>query len=263
VTDTVETTDSIVTRVEDGVGWLILSNPTRANAISRRMALDLSGCWRRLDEDPDVAVIAVTGAGDRHFCAGADLRALETPGGVVEANETPGLTSRANSVEKPVIAVVNGAALGLGLSFIADADIVIASENAMLSDPHTAIGRIVSYAGLSLSTRLPAVEATALALGVAKMSAERAYHLGLVHALLPTPEDARAHVATIAEPLRTASPTAVIESVKLLRSMTRQPEDEVLLARAREVIDEFRDHPDGIEGPKARREGRQPVWQAR
>jgi E-phenylitaconyl-CoA hydratase len=255
-------TPLIVTTVANGIGWVTITNPSRANALTPEMARQLGAAWRSLEEDPEAKVLAITGAGSRHFCAGADLEALKTPGGLVEGGEHAGLTSMACGVTKPVVAVVNGAAVGLGLSFVADADLVVASENATFSDPHVSIGRIVSYAALRLATKLPPVAAIAVGLGCGKLSGRRAHELGLVDVLVADAEALPDAVQAYVQPLIDGSPTALRESLDLLRQMTLPAHAEAVLERARLRVDSMRDHPDATEGPRARLERRQPQWAA-
>ena len=247
-------------RVEDGIGWLTISNPRRANALTPAMAARLAGAWRELDEDLAAKVLVITGAGSRHFCAGADLEALKSPGGLIAAGENAGLTSMACGVRKPVVAVVNGPAVGLGLSFVADADLVIASANATFSDPHVSIGRIVSYAALRMATKLPPASAIGVGLGTTRLTGQRAYELGLVDVLVDTPAELPDAVRRYARPLIEGSPTALRESLALLRAMTLPPHADGVLTAARARVEEMKDHPDATEGPRAKLEQRTPQW---
>lgn len=253
-------TPEIAVRIEDGIGWLTISNVKRANALTPAMASSLAPLWERLDADPAVKVLAITGAGLRHFCAGADLEALKTPGGLIAGGENARLTSLACKVSKPVIAVVNGPAIGLGLSFVADADLVIASANATFADPHVSIGRIVSYAALRLSTKLPTATALGIGIGVTKLTGQRAQELGLVDVLVDSPELLAEATTKYVKPLIAASPTALRESLALMRAMTLPAQAETVLAGARARVDSMSGHPDATEGPRALLERRAPQW---
>jgi acyl-CoA synthetase (NDP forming)/enoyl-CoA hydratase/carnithine racemase len=250
----------ITVRVEDGIGWLTISNPRAANALTPAMAARLADAWRELDENSEAKVLAVTGAGSRHFCAGADLKALKTPGGLIADGENAGLTSKACGVRKAVVAVVNGPAVGLGLSFIADADLVVASANATFSDPHVGIGRIVSYAALRMATKLPPAAALGVGLGTTRLTGQRAHELGLVDVLVDTPAELPEAVRNYVRPLIEGSPTALRESLSLLRAMTLPEHADRVLATAHARVDEMKDHPDATEGPRARLERRPPRW---
>jgi enoyl-CoA hydratase/carnithine racemase len=259
-TVTAEAEPELLIRVEDGIGWLTISNPRRANALTPAMAARFAAAWRELDEDPKATVLAITGAGLRHFCAGADLKALKSPGGLIADGENAGLTSKACGVRKPVVAVVNGPAVGLGLSFIADADLVVASANAAFSDPHVGIGRIVSYAALRMATKLPPATALGIGLGATRLTGRRAYELGLVNVLVETPAELPEAVRGYVRPLIEGSPTALRESLALMRAMTLPAHADGVLAAARTRVEEMKDHPDATEGPRARLEQRPPRW---
>jgi enoyl-CoA hydratase/carnithine racemase len=163
-------------------------------------------------------------------------------------------------VSKPVVAVVNGAAVGLGLSFIADADLVIASANASFSDPHVSIGRIVSYAALRMATKLPPAAAIGVGLGTTRLTGTRAHELGLVDVLVQTPAELADAVQRYVRPLIEGSPTALRESLALLRAMTLPAHADGVLAAAHTRVEEMADHPDATEGPRARLEQRNPQW---
>ncbi|MFZ4109589.1 MAG: enoyl-CoA hydratase/isomerase family protein, partial [Polymorphobacter sp.] len=138
--------ESLRIDIEDGVATLVLNRVDRHNAINKVMNRELPDAWARLEADVAVRAIIVTGAGDRAFCTGADLADPPTPTDPAFASSLSSIawTGRQNGGTKPVIAAVNGMAVGGGLHFIADADIVIAAEHARLIDTHVAVGLVAA-----------------------------------------------------------------------------------------------------------------------
>jgi enoyl-CoA hydratase len=168
-----------VERRDNGVSILTLDRPRSANAISAQLSRDLFDCLQLLRHDPKVRVLVVTGAG-RHFCAGADLRDPE--------REIPGwlnLGRRAvdalAAMEIPVIAAINGTAVGGGLELALACDIRIAGAGVRLGLPEIKIGALPGAGGLS---RLQAVIGTSAAMTLVMtgrvISADEGERLGLV-----------------------------------------------------------------------------------
>jgi enoyl-CoA hydratase/carnithine racemase len=117
---------------------LTLNRPERLNALDRTLQRSLEAQYRRAEQDPEIRVVIITGAG-RAFCSGADVGHLQDQAGksIEEQLEPPPkFTMRMAKVFKPTICAVNGICAGAGLHFVADSDIVIASENASFVDTH-------------------------------------------------------------------------------------------------------------------------------
>ena len=137
---------AILCEVRDGIGTITLHRPEQLNAMSRRMSLELIDALDRLDEDPAVRVVVVTGSG-RAFCAGADLSAgsgaFAPTGGTDAPRRDWGgvLVLRLFEMDKPVLAAINGPAVGIGASMTLPMD-------ARLSTPDARIGFVFSRRGL-------------------------------------------------------------------------------------------------------------------
>ena len=189
----------VVERV-GAVGWLILDRPDAANAINSGLRDELPRAWAELDDDDDVRVIVTTGSG-RSFCAGADVKEIaDDPRGmaihedVIRTRLT--LTAIHNDIMKPVICAVNGICAGGGLHFVADADIVVASSNAVFLDPHVSVGQVSVYETVGLLARMPLGSVARMAFtGVhERMDAREAHRLGLVSEVVDPPEELRPKV---------------------------------------------------------------------
>src|SRR6187549_374164 len=122
--------------VSDHVATITINRPERLNATDDLARTELGMAWARVRDDCDIRVAIITGAGDRAFCAGQDIRAT-AEGGI--RNKVPGSRLHHN-VWKPVICALNGMAVGGALHQVADADLIIAAEHAELVDTHLQVG---------------------------------------------------------------------------------------------------------------------------
>lgn len=173
--------------VRDGVALVTLNRPDRMNAIGGGMKDDLRRAFFELArEDEAVRVVMLTGAGDRAFCAGADIKEragqrLSLPEYHLRQKATHDLFRDLESFEKPVIAAINGVALGGGLELALCADIRIASDNARLGLPEARIGALPAAGG---TQRLPRLVGTGwakqLMLTCDHIDAATALRIGLV-----------------------------------------------------------------------------------
>ncbi len=187
------------------VGWLIFNRPDAANAIDATMFVELEQAWQELDADPQVAVIVNTGAG-RAFQTGLDVIQLSrNPQALREQSRQTRraelrLSAWHNRVGKPVIAAVNGVCAGGGLHFVADADIVIAADNATFLDPHVSVGQASVFETVALVRKSPMETILRMALvgRHERIDAQRAYQLGICSQVVPAGE-LQAAAQTLAE----------------------------------------------------------------
>jgi enoyl-CoA hydratase len=173
------------------VGWLIFDRPHAGNAMDGPMLAALPQCWRRLELDPTVRAIVVTGTGS-HFNTGLDMKALARQPASLRATTRQTRTADLEitgwhlGVSKPTIAAVNGTCAGGGLHFVVDADIVIAAPTARFMEPHVSVGQASAWESIGLTRRIAATVASRLAL-VGRheyLGAERARQIGLVSEIL-------------------------------------------------------------------------------
>lgn len=185
---TVVELETVEVRVVERVGWLVLNRPDALNAWTRRLGEDMLAALERLESDPEVRAIVITGAG-RAFSSGADLKA----GGELDSEGRPDVQSqlrqaynplilRVRTIAKPVIAAVNGPAVGIGCSLALACDMLLAAEEAYLLLAFVNIGLALD-GGASMF--LPALAGHARAFELAytgeRLSAERALAWGLVN----------------------------------------------------------------------------------
>jgi enoyl-CoA hydratase/carnithine racemase len=185
---------------EDGVAWVTLDRPEVHNAFDARMLRELRTLWRDLREDDAVRVVVLTGAGDRAFCTGVDRGALADPdlrigtrGGTPLHFDDPGdwiSPKTAGDLWKPVIAAVNGMACGGAFYLLGQVEFIIAAEHATFFDPHTSYGMASVFESMAMLQRMPLGEVMRMQLtgNHERLSARRAYEIGLVQEVVPASE---------------------------------------------------------------------------
>ncbi len=261
--------ESVLFEVEDHTALITLNRPERGNALGTEISQGLVDAWERVKSDPIIRVAIVTGAGERHFCTGADVGGLESFGErVAEAGsntrygyrEQIPYSPRVAEVWKPVIVAVNGVCAGGGFHFVVDSDIIICSDNATFLDPHVSVGQVAALEPIGLSRRIPleAILRMNLVGRWERMNAERALQIGLVgevvpqNRLLPRAKEVAAMIAR-------NSPAAVRATKRAIWNGLEHGLHEGL-AQGWEILMEHWDHPDQQEGPAAFGEKRDPNW---
>ncbi|MDX1873858.1 enoyl-CoA hydratase-related protein [Mycolicibacterium sp. 120266] len=250
----------------DGIGWLILNRPDAGNAFDAVMLDELERAWVELDADPEVRVI-VNAANGRAFCTGMDVVQVARDKAAMRrhSRRTRDAELRISSwhcgVWKPVIAAVNGVCAGGGLHLVADADIVIASEAASFVDPHVSVGQAVAYEAITLIRKSPmeAIMRTTLMGREERMSAQRAHQLGIVSQVVPA-DELRASAASLGSAVAANSPAA-LRATKQALWRALEVGRAVAYREAAVTIDSLATHPDVIEGARAWRAKRAPLWQ--
>ena len=257
--------DAVLRFETDGaVAILTLDRPSRGNALNPAMLIALEEVWARVDADPAIRVAIVTGAGERHFCTGADVGALQVGmGGLqnVAYEQANRFSPRMAKVVKPVICVVNGLVNGGGLHFVADSDIVVACRTATFMDSHVTVGQVSALESQGIARRagLGAALLMALAGRGYRMPAERAHALGMVDLLEETAADAMARALSLAHEMARNSPQAIALSKRAIWATTEQPDPQGTYY-AWELLKSHWAHPDFAEGPRAFAERRDPEW---
>jgi len=239
-----------------------------ANAIDVATSRALHDAFSRLRSDPELRVGIVTAAGERYFSAGWDLKAAAA-GESVEADHGPGgfagLTEFAD-VGKPVIAAVNGLALGGGFELVLAADLVVAADHAEFALPEVTLGLVADAGGaLRLPARLPRAIALELLLTGRRLSAAEAARWGLINEVVPAGQLASA-ARELADAVCAAAPLAVAAVLEIVRE-TERPDVRrafrTLRAGALPAYRAMLDSADAREGARAFAERRPPVWRGR
>ncbi len=238
------------------------------NAIDVATSLALHEAFSRLRDDDELRVGIVTAAGDRVFSAGWDLKAAAS-GESIEADHGPGgfagLTEFTD-LGKPVIAAVNGLALGGGFELVLAADLVVAADHSEFALTEVTLGLVADAGGvLRLPKRLPRAIALEYLLTGRRLTAADAEALGLVNRVVPSRELARAAFC-LAESICAAAPLAVravLEIVRETECADVHQGFEILRSGRLGAYRAMLDSADAREGPRAFADRRTPVWQGR
>ena len=251
---------------ENHVATITLDRPDRGNSLTPGMQRTFRAIWSDVRDDPDVRVVVLTAAGERHFCTGFDVAEAEGEEAADVFNNRPladavHWSPYQNRVFKPVICAVNGLCVGGGHHFVVDSDIVVASRNAAFTDTHVNVGMVGALENVGLAKRLPIGTALRMTLmGRAyRLSAERAHQLGLVDELVETPADLGECAGEIARAMLANSPQAMALSKEAVWGAFERGYAEAL-QHAWGLLRVHWGHPDFREGPRAFAEGREPVW---
>jgi crotonobetainyl-CoA hydratase len=252
---------------KDGhVARVTLDRPAALNAIDADTARELEAIWDALERDDDVRVIVLTGAGERAFCAGADLKSGGGKTGLAYwASPRPGgfggIALR-ETLDVPVIARVNGFALGGGFEMVLGCDIVVASETASFGLPEPRVGRLPLDGGMTLLTRqIPFRAAMGILLTGRRVPAREALALGLVNEVVPAAELDAAVERWVGE-LLACAPLS-LRAIKAVTRRTAHLTAREAQAQRLPALVAALESQDSEEGVAAFREKRAPVWKGR
>jgi crotonobetainyl-CoA hydratase len=259
--------EPVHTEVVDGVLVVTLDRPP-ANAIDVTTSHALHDAFARLADDPGLRVGVVTGAGERFFSAGWDLKAAAA-GEAVDADHGPGGFAGLTELfgrTKPVIAAVNGLALGGGLELALAADLMVVAEHAELALPEVRVGVVADSGGLlRLPRRLPAAVARELLLTGRRMTADEAGRWGLANRVVPAADLLDTALALAVE-IRAGAPLAVgavLEVMAATESLDVADGFALLRSGRLSTYTSMLGSEDALEGPRAFAEKRTPEWRGR
>jgi E-phenylitaconyl-CoA hydratase len=249
---------TILYAVDDGVAFITLNRPEAANAVNNRMKRELDHAWRRANADPQVVVAVLTGAGDKAFCSGMDLKEAAKEG--FEGNMSRWVTPIDCGMQKPVVCAVNGVCAGGALAFVADSDITLAAEHAIFVDARVSVGVTSILGTVRLARKMPIENVFRLALlGIhGRLTAQQAKEAGLVGQVVAKAELLGA-ATDLARAMARNSSEALIVTKRVLWNSLNMGMD-AAMGYAWEALHAFEGHPDMIEGPRAFAEGRKPQW---
>jgi enoyl-CoA hydratase len=205
--------------IKERIALVRVNKPEVLNILDTVTVLEIEECFKALDRNPDVDVIVITGAGDKAFIAGGDIKEMAVKN-TVEGREYGLNGQRAlfaiENCTKPVIAAVNGYALGGGIELAMACDIIIASERAKFGQPEVGLGVTPGFAG---TQRLPRLvgrgRGKELIFGGTVIDASEAERIGLANRVVPQ-EDLMGEVMTLAERIVANGQLAVRSSKKLV-----------------------------------------------
>jgi enoyl-CoA hydratase/carnithine racemase len=253
-------TGLVLTEQQDRVLTITLNRPQQKNAVDHAVAVQLTAALDRLDADPDVSAGVLTGAGGT-FCAGMDLKAFargELP--VLDGRGFGGLTRA--TVRKPLVAAVEGWALGGGFELALGCDLIVAASDARFGTPEVTHGLVPSEGGLlRLPRRIPYHVALRVLLTGDPLSAAEASRYGLVDELT-APGAALERARALAARIARNAPLALAAVKQVLRA-TQGLDDRAAFERQDQMIAGLLSSDDVREGAQAFAEKRAPVWQGR
>jgi enoyl-CoA hydratase len=242
---------------DDGIAVLTLNRPETRNCLARDVREGLSAAWDRFERDPALRVAILTGAGEKAFCAGGDLKEMVDTGMAVPPRDLFPLPYDTVELTKPTIAAVNGVAFAGGWMIAQACDLCVASTTARFAVTEVKVGRSSPWAA-PLIHMIPQRIMMEILLTGQPISAQRAYEIGLVNRLA-APEQLMAAALELAHQVLDGAPLSVRaarETVMLATEMGRS----AALQAARHASEVCYRSEDAQEGPRAFAEKRPPQW---
>ncbi len=253
---------------KDHLTIITINRPQVMNALHPPAHQELDDAFNRFADDPDAWVAILTGAGDKAFSAGNDLKWQAQHGGEALHQALQklkggfgGITFRFD-LFKPVIAAVNGLALGGGLECVLACDIIIAAENASFGLPEPTVGMIAGAGGVHYLPRaIPFHLAMGMLLTAQRISAQEALRVGLVNQVVPL-DQLMATAEAWAEKILACSPLAIRATKEAALKGLAMPLEQAARTRFPSQVALYQSE-DFIEGPKAFAEKRRPQWKGK
>ncbi|MYM56371.1 enoyl-CoA hydratase-related protein [Thalassovita mangrovi] len=253
--------------VKDGhVARVTIDRPDRMNAVDQATDRALEAIWSEIEGDADIRCVVLTGAGDKAFCAGADLKSDSGKRGIdywadLNDNGFGGIALR-QSLTVPVIARVNGLALGGGMEMVLGCDIVIAAEHARFGLPEAKVGRLPLDGGMvALQRLIPRNIAAGLMMTGRMMGAAEAAQYGLANAVVPG-DRLDAEVEAWVNDILSCAPLSLRAIKRTIRSTGHLSAPEARALKTPELIAALVSE-DSEEGVAAFRDKRAPVWRGK
>jgi enoyl-CoA hydratase len=227
--------ENLLTEHREGVLWLTVNRPEKLNALNRKTLEEISAVFESAGNDDGVWAVVVTGAGEKAFVAGADITELNTLG-PIDAKEFAlrgqAIYAQIERLKKPVVAAVNGFALGGGCELAMACHLRVASSNAVFGQPEVKLGLIPGYAG---TQRLPRLVGRGRALEILltgrNVDAAEAERIGLVNAVCD-PSELTDVVEALLQKILANGPLAVAHCIEAVNHGLDLPFDDACLLEA-------------------------------
>ena len=256
--------EHILVERDDAMLWITIDRPAALNALNALAHRELSAALDSYAADSALRVAVITGAGERAFCVGSDLKARS----LANADDHPptgfGGISHRFDLAKPVIAAVNGLALGGGVEIVAACDLAIAADHAEFGLPEPRVGlAALGGGGLQrLARHLPLKYAMELVLTGRRFGAEEAMRIGLINEVVPRAE-LSARVRKMAEAIIQGAPLAVEASKQVMLQSLAMPDLKAALQARYPAAERMLASEDAREGQRAFVEKRKARWQGK
>ncbi len=242
---------------EGKIAIFTINRPEAMNSLNSAVRKEMAEAMLDFRDDPQLWVGIVTGAGEKAFCAGADIKEFRP--GPMEASWS---TIRADQIWKPFIAAINGFALGGGLELAMTCDIRIAADHARLGQPEVNIGFMAGAGGTQRLPRfVPRAKAAEILLTGEPISADEAYRIGLVNKVVPLAK-LMATAKEMAETICRKGPLGVRATKEAMIRGYSMPLEQGLQIEA-DMANRIRSTEDFMEGAKAFAEKRPPQYKAK
>ena len=254
------TSESILVKKENGVAWITMNRPNVLNAFDVPMLKKMQSALKDADSDPSVRCVVISGAG-RAFCAGVDLQSLRSRGSEASLEEdlregfNP-IVLRIRNTDKPVIAMVNGAAAGAGMGIALACDLRIMSEGAKFVEAFAKIGLVPDSGASFFMPRLFGLARTMELIFTGEgVDAQEALRLGAVNKVVPQ-DKLEEETRIMAEKLAT-SPRGIGHAKRAVNRALTMNLEEVLEyeARMQQIAGETEDHKEGVRAFTEKRQG--------
>ncbi|MBP1766789.1 MAG: 3-hydroxybutyryl-CoA dehydratase [Candidatus Aminicenantes bacterium] len=256
---------NLLTKKSDGIGWITINRPDKLNAMNVETIGELKAAFAEFETDADVRAVILTGSGEKAFVAGADISEfvqLNAEMGRQFSRQGQVLTRSIEHFPKPVIAAINGFALGGGTEIALACHIRLASENAKLGQPEVKLGIIPGYGGTQRLARLVGKgKALEMILTGRMIEAKEAAEIGLVNKVVPAADLLSAAEAFAREAIKNG-PLAIASSIEAINRGLDGTLDEGLELEA-EIFGRTCATEDFKEGAKAFLEKRKPDFRGR
>lgn len=256
---------TILTEVTDKIALITINRPDKLNAINLEVISELESVLGELEKNSDVGVLILTGAGEKSFVAGSDISALAnfTPEQAKEYSLVGNkVLSKMQNYPKPIIAAVNGFALGSGCEIALACHIRIAADNAKFGQPEVNLGLIPGHGGTQRLARTVGIgKAFEMILTGNNIDANEALKIGLVNRVVPQ-ADLRTAAFELARVILTKSPVANAIAIKAINATLEKPLSEGLELEANLFSECFKTE-DFVEGTKAFLEKRKPNFKGK
>ena len=243
---------------------ITLNRPQALNSMTPEAHFELDAAFNRFRDDASLRVAIITGAGEKAFCVGTDLKALsESNNHQKPATGFAGITSRFD-LFKPVIAAVNGMCFGGGAEIVAACDLAIAADHAefALLEPRVGLAALGGGALQRLARQMPMKDAMKLILTGERIGALEAKRISLVNDVVPRGE-LMAAARALAQTILLNAPLAVQASKQVMLQSLNEPDLQAAMQAQYEAAERMLASHDALEGPLAFAQKRKPVWTGR
>ena len=257
-------TDKMRAWARDGIGWMVYNNPARRNAVSLEMWQAIGDIIEQFEDEPDIRVVVMRGAGGKAFVSGADISEFDRKRSSAKQMATYGAASARGSralatLSKPLIACIEGYCIGGGLAAALNADVRFATPDSLFGIPAAKLGLGYGYEGLAkLSREVGPASARDILLSARFLGAQEALQIGLIN-FIESRDTIRDTVAEYADRVAANAPLTVKAAKAAINAWERGGLSEDL-DRVRQLVEACFDSDDYKEGRRAFAEKRTPQF---